>query len=432
MIRNMRVKSHFTAGTFAAFLLALMAVFGCDKKPTGVEEISSTSFPNTPDSIRVVVGDQIIVVKWSFQDSAGTIQKFNIYRATNTPTNFSLIKSSTTNSFEDRNVQNNADYFYQVAAVNKDGFESKRSEVVTARPGQFSVVIEDGAEYTSNTTVHLSITASTVPEFMTISNDSSFTNAAPQPFDVSINWAMVLGDGLKTIYVRFLDQSGKATSMPVSDSIILDTHANIVSVSENTGGAPKVAGDTLRVTLDAGEIGGKALASIENGPQNLALFDDGTHGDAVANDGIHTLNYIVQIDDDVYQARVVGDFTDHVGNVAESAFSITRLTFLHAPDPVTLFDPVFDFNFSSGQIGIKLTWTESTEVSDFASYLIYRSQNPDITPDNALLIASLSARRTIDYLDDTVILNNDYYYRVFVSDLTGLTAGSNEVVGSTR
>lgn len=431
MVCNMRNKSHFGMGALVFGLLTSLVVFSCDKKPTGLTGFSSLNFPTSPDSIRVVVGDKVVIIQWSFSDSSSSIQKFKIYRAENSAANFVFVDSSTAKTFTDRSIQNNITYYYQVTAVNKSGFEGKKSEAIVAQPGQFSIVIDGGAEYTGDANVNLALTASTAPAFMLLSNDSSFTSAGLKPFEKSTAWSLALGDGPKTVYAKFQDESGKATTLPVNDTIILDTKAVIVSVAENTGGVEKAAGDTIHFTLNASEPGGQARVTIVNGPGNLLLYDDGTNGDAEADNGIYELDYIVPQNADVFQARVQGDFTDRVNNHATSVFSETRLTIKHPPKPVTLFSPVLDFD-SGGQIGLKLSWTESEDKGDFASYLVYRSVTPNVIPETATLLTSITSQKTISYLDQTVIRNNNYYYKVFVSDLTGLKVGSNEVSGSTR
>jgi hypothetical protein len=426
----MRNKSHFGKGVLIFSLIISLAALSCDKKPTGITTFTPSNFPTTPDNIRVVVGDKIVVFEWSFSDTSFSIQKFNIYRATSSPANFSLVNSSTTSSFEDRAVQNNVIYYYQVSAVDQEGFEGKRSEAIAAQPGQFSLVIDDGADFTNETSVNLSISASTGLKSMLLSNDSSFANASLKDFSKSTPWSLLFGDGVKTVYAKFQDESGKMTTLPVKDSIFLDTQAIISAVTENTGGAQKVAGDTIHITLISQEPFGQAQASVENGPENLLLFDNGTNGDVLANDGIYELDYIVPQNLDVFEARILGSFTDRVNNRAVDVFSSTRITIKHPPKPVTLFSPVLDFD-SGGQIGLKLSWTESEDKGDFASYLIYRSLAPNVIPETATLLTSITSQKDVSFLDQTVVRNNDYYYRIFVSDLTGLSAGSNEVSGST-
>ena len=142
MICNMRHKSHFSMGALIFGLLTSLVVFSCDKKPTGITGISPSNFPASPDSMRVVVGDKVVIIRWSFSDSSSSIQEFKIYRATNSPLDFVLVDSSTAKTFTDRSVQNNIAYYYQITAVNKSGFEGKKSAAIVAQPGQFGIVIE--------------------------------------------------------------------------------------------------------------------------------------------------------------------------------------------------------------------------------------------------------------------------------------------------
>lgn len=428
---TMRTRSHSTIGL--VLICLTLTWIGCDRKPTAIETPIPANFPATPDELRAIVGNQLVILNWNFIDSSSFSSAepldvsadsvyFRIYRATGMDTGFSLYDSSAVTRYEDRQVQNNVAYRYKLSAVNAERFEGKRSPVLTAMPGEFSILIDNGAEYTGTVNVTLSFTASTDPSFMMVGTDPGFAGVTAIPFTRSMRWTLTLGDGIKRIWAKFLDETGTVTTLPVSDSIILDTRATINAVTENTGGVEKIAGEIIHFTVDTGEERGIALVSIENGPTDIILYDDGTHGDPVAGDGRYEVDWVVSEDADVFQVRVVGDFTDRVGNKAIQAYSATRLTIKRVPVPVTLFSPQYD----SPKSGVQLNWTQSEDNGDFAAYLVYRSTSAGVTEQNSTRIAQITDKRTLSFLDTGIVNGITYYYRVYVLDKTNLTAGSNE------
>ncbi len=95
------------------------------------------------------------------------------------------------------------------------------------------------------------------------------------------------------------------------------------------------------------------------------------------------------------------------------------------PQPVTLATPaVLDTST------LRLSWSQSTD-GDFASYRIYRSRTPGIL-ENQPPIHIINVSATTIYTDVGLDRKTTYYYRVFVYDRGGLSAGSNEVVATTR
>jgi uncharacterized protein YcfL len=93
------------------------------------------------------------------------------------------------------------------------------------------------------------------------------------------------------------------------------------------------------------------------------------------------------------------------------------------PLPVTLTQPT-----QIDSATLRLSWTQSTEV-DFASYRVYRSELSPVDTTEAP-IGIINNDPLITFYDDTGLQNNiQYFYRVFVFDKGGLSAGSNEVRG---
>ena len=119
---------------------------------------------------------------------------------------------------------------------------------------------------------------------------------------------------------------------------------------------------------------------------------------------------------------VNGAFTDQVGNKAVPVDAPELLHILSRPLPVTLSAAALS------TFEIELSWTIS-ESNDFSAYRIYRSFSQSVT-DTSWLAASIANKNTGKFTDTTLNDDSTYYYRIYVFDNTGLSAGSN-VAGAT-
>ncbi|MGE5599467.1 MAG: fibronectin type III domain-containing protein, partial [Bacteroidota bacterium] len=97
-------------------------------------------------------------------------------------------------------------------------------------PPSGSIAINNGADYTNNPQVTLTLSASD-PDgrvaAMSFSNDGR-TWSADEPYQASRPYTLPGGDGKKTVFVRFRDQAGNYSG-PAQDSIVLDTAPPVVS-----------------------------------------------------------------------------------------------------------------------------------------------------------------------------------------------------------
>ncbi len=116
----------------------------------------------------------------------------------------------------------------------------------TKMPVLPSVSIQEG-EYTNNSTIHLSLSASDAT-LMKISEDTGFAGVSAIPFALDATWSLSNGDGSKTIYVVYLDDAGNETE-PVSASVILDTISPTTPVIFNQNQTTNQA--TFEMTLSA-------------------------------------------------------------------------------------------------------------------------------------------------------------------------------------
>ena len=96
--------------------------------------------------------------------------------------------------------------------------------VDTTAPTSNSVAINSGATYSTSRSVTTLTLSSTGASQMMISEDSGFSEASWETYSTSKSFNLSSGDGTKTVYAKFKDESGN-TSSSVSDSIVLDTVA---------------------------------------------------------------------------------------------------------------------------------------------------------------------------------------------------------------
>ena len=400
------------------FLLFILIFSACLKKPDGPVAVSDDLFPSTPQNVEVTIGDRKIAISWRMPDSSN-IEKYYIYRKDSTKQLYLLIDSSYVNTYTDKFLDNSLYYFYQVSAINLNGYQGPCSEPIGASPGVYNVIINNGANYTDSLSVILTFVAPSNMSLLKISNDSLFQNAAWEPYVDYKNWKLDEGDGTKKVYAKFQDESGTETSITATDSIILDTKAFINLVTENTAGEIKTIEDTIHFTIVSDEINGIATIDIGEAVKGITLRDDGSNGDVIPDDGCYEIDYIINKDFTAINSLVVGNFIDRVGNVAVPAIASGRINIQQFPTPVLLFDPIIDGTT------LYLSWTQNNDI-EFSSYRVYRSKSPGVN-SNQSAIAVIS-ERTINYYRDEGLENStSYYYCVYVYTKSGLSVESNEV-----
>ena len=99
-----------------------------------------------------------------------------------------------------------------------------------------SVTIEGGATVTKKTIVSLRIEAPPVlrASRMQIADDAAFIGSSWEAYDTSKLWIVSVGDGPKTVFVRFEDFRG-IVSLPVNATILLDTTPPVLVVTLGGG-----------------------------------------------------------------------------------------------------------------------------------------------------------------------------------------------------
>jgi uncharacterized protein YcfL len=251
-----------------------------------------------------------------------------------------------------------------------------------------------------------------------LSNSGDFTLSKWQNYSNSVSWELSDWDGTKTVSAHFKDSEGNETSDFYSDDIILDTKAEIDSFYIPSGESDFAPGETIHFVMLTEEIEGSAEVNIgEVG--SFDLYDNGANGDPIANDGSYEFDYIIPLTVEVTDVSVTGSFTDRAGNAAPSV-GLTYLISINTAPEAPVLSAV-----GAEEDQIELSWIAKS-IPDFGQYRLYRDDNAGVTEASELL-TTISSQNTTTYMDTDLEPSRTYYYRLFIYDRSGLSAGSNVV-----
>ncbi len=429
----MRRHIGLAALLVVATVLALPGCFGDLTSPKHENPLdpdnpnTSSRIPDRPTGLTAVVSDRTAVLSWTMSD-VSYVESYKVYRwevVEGEDEDYELLDSATDLTYEDAAVRNGQEYSYKVSAVNQLGLEGRASQPLSVTPRIYGLSIAEGRWKTSTRNVTLTMSAPSATEIMRVSNSSAIAGAPWVPYDATYAWQLEAGDGVKTVYAQFRD-AGDSQSEVVSDDIELDTRAVIASVTENTGGDPMEAGDVIHFTVTAGEPYGTAWVTLGTSVSGITLYDDGTGGDSDADDGVYERDYVVEHGVEVVDATVSGGFIDEVDNEAPAALAAGTVTIQSPPTPVHMAVPV-----PLTRRSIALSWSRNND-ADFDRYKLYRSYVPGVASSTQRrLLAEITDAGQTDYTDSGLEPDSTYYYAVYTLDAIGLSAISNEVVGTT-
>ncbi len=412
---------HATPGLlFAA--CALAAACGCSRQHVVDPPRDSALDPGNPGAARdpgrpggltAEVGSGQAGLRWTIADPS-RVSYFRIYRQSEREAEFSLADTSAAQAKTVFGLQDGLDYLFQVAAVNPAGYEGRRSDALVVRPGPAGVSINAGARRANSLAVVLTLSPPSGATRVAVANLASFADSAVFELAATRAWTLSSGpDGVRTVYVRYRDALGNSAA--TSDDILLDRLAEISAVTENSGGAAMLEGQTVRFTLASGEAEGAATVDIGGARSGLRLFDDGTHGDAAADDGVYTLDYVIEPGVEANAAAVVGRFTDAAGNVATRAASTTLTIQNTPPVAITAVVPV-------STSALNVFWSPSG-APDFASYRLWRAETRNVlTAPTRAVATTVSSRTNTSFQDGGLKEDFRYYYLVEVVDAGNLAS----------
>lgn len=373
----------------------------------------------TPES----VGATSVSLRWTMSDSTG-VASYRVYLQGPGDTGFRLAASPTLQRGSVTGLQTGSSYLFKVSGVNTAGLEGPASEAVAARLGEIGVLINSGTEFTSSATVTVQATAAGFNQIRLAARTDSLAAASWQNLVSGGLASFVLtgADGAKTVYAQFRDSNTGTESAVVSDNITLDRFAQILTVSENTLGAAKTAGQVIRFRLVAGERGGSATIDIGSTRTGIRLFNDGTNGDFVADDDTLAVDYVVEPTFDVNGAQITGRFTDRAGNFAAPVAAPGLVTIRNPPPAVTLQKAIRQ---SAGKV--LLQWTESG-ASDFFSYRVWHAVGlPVLSSASPVLDTIITVRTSNTFVVSGLTGGTTYGFAIEVVDGAGNGTGSNEL-----
>lgn len=370
-----------------------------------------------PTAIDVFVGSNVVRLTWSLPEGESA-DEFAIFRARLDAAGAGeqLIARVQAPTYDDTAVRNGVLYAYRIAA-GRSGRFGTRSEVIEVRPNVVSLIIADDAPKTRTRSVTLTPTA---PNAVTVklSETPDPDSAQPRSITDPLTWTLSAGDGPKQLYAMFQLDDG-SESIPVSDTITLDTQAVIRSVGFD-GAVVRKPGDVAHFALDAGEPAGSAVIEIPGLFESpVVLYDDGTNGDTNADDGTYELDVVLP-DRLVSNAIVTGRFVDDVGNEAAALDAPQRLSVQRSPAPVQILS--VQVAEPPDAAALTLRWSRFTE-TDFGSYQIYRSESAPVDSSSLLLLTEFRIGAG-SFIDADVVEGRTYHYRVYVEGTGGLMTGS--------
>ncbi len=427
--KEMELMTHRLARLGAIALFCLSGLAGCskdhdlDKSKNPIDPYYSGVNAPVPSGLSAQVSSRKIILSWELSDStrASSVTKYRIYRRFGSG-EAELADSSASSPAEVRGLVNNQLYRFSVASVLSNGLESKRSDEISATAAVFGLLIEDGRERTGDPSVALTFEAPVGTTGLQIANSNSFAGVAVQPFAGSRVWQLPPGDGIKSVWARFLDPEGNPSD-PVTDDITLDTRAEIQSLTFTPSTAQP--GQTIHFSLATGEAHGAASVELGDNQKTLNLGDAGTAGDRVANDGTYELDYVVEENLELLEGIVTGRFSDDVGNDAAERVAAARLTVHRNPTAVVL-DPLI----SPSPEELLLTWSQAADADRFQAYRVYRSEAPGVdTSRTRSQVDEITSRTNTTFTDSGLDPEKTYYYRVAVVDPFGNQVSSNERSG---
>lgn len=210
------------------------------------------------------------------------------------------------------------------------------------------ILINNGADYTNNASVTLTLSAWDAVSgtaLMKFSNDGT-TWTAPETYATTKAWTLTPGNGEKHVYVMFQDNAGNWSPV-YSASIILDTVAPTVTITSPIAGTTNDRNPILIYTASEGTVVVKVDGVIVNKISGDAL-------DSLGN-GSHTV-------------RV--EATDTAGNsgFAEVTFTVdssTPTVTITAPSLgfTNTATPVLIYTVSEGSVVVKVDGVVVTKVS---------------------------------------------------------------------
>ena len=307
--------------------------------------VSTTTLPNTPNSLSLLADGTSVTASWSANGNSSSAN----YNVENTTTGATSGDTASL-SYTFTGLTAGATYSFRVKALNSDSISSSYSDPTTvtmptaaggaSSQGKIqqqqqaseaakdtisgSIIIGEGAAtgFTSSTQATLSMRYSDNVVYMMVANDPGFDQATWIPAQTIKSWTLVGGTGSRTVYVKFKSAKGTVSDV-FADSVILDQ-------------TPPTA-PTMTVPADGSTLENKnqtyaGYAEVGTAAQiEILLRSDMSvvekYSAQTDSSGAWSYTSEVPLDPDSYIVRVTA--IDRAGNVSasvERAFSLTDST----------------------------------------------------------------------------------------------------------
>lgn len=418
-------------------------VFDMSGLSTPSNEESGTPLQNEPPKMVTLLPPEPIQgsttslrLTWT-QNNDSDFASYKLYRSqsagvTTSSTFVTSITDQNTLSFVDENLQENTTYYYRVYVFDTRGL-NRGSNEVSGTPEQNQpptpVTLLDPETITDSTTsLRLSWTQNNDPDFASY---KLYRSTTPGVSTTSTIVTTIPSQNTLT----FVDEELQENTTYYYRLYVFDT-GGLKSPSEEVSGTTPQNQPPIAVTLlDPEAVEGTTslrLSWTQNNDSDFAsykLYRAQSPGVTTASTfvtSITSASTLSYLDEDLkesttYYYRIYVFDTGGLSTASNEVSGTTEAN--EPPTPVTVSQPS-QVNGST----LRLGWSQNTD-DDFESYRIYRSESSPVDTTQAP-VTIINAQSTTSYEDTNLDSGVSYFYRVFVFDTGGLSAGSNEVTGT--
>lgn len=318
--------------------------------PTGTVSINSgTTYANSKNVTLTLAATDLTsgLDKMKFSNNGTTWSNWETY---NTTKSWDLL--STTYSTTNDGVKTVYAKFKDKAGNETTAVISDEITFDATAPVNDSLNIDSDAAYTTLGTANLTLSATDTTsglDKMMFSNDGTTWTTAEAYTTTKTAWALTSGDGIKTIYVKFVDKAGNET-LAISKSIIKDSTLPTGTMSINNGASyTKSTNVTLNLTT-TDSTGVKSMAFSNNGVDFTAW-----------EDYLASKAYTLPTGDG--SKTVYGKFMDKAGNVSLIVSDSINLDTISPSDPKMIDSPNGQTITKGGEIKLSGTSEPNSQVT---------------------------------------------------------------------
>ena len=208
--------------------------------------------------------------------------------------------------------------------------------------------------------------------------------------------------------VAAIDKKGHEASYPYERCIpvLCDDDCYITSVTEDSGGYPLKAGDTLTIILQ-GATGKEAFASLENTMLNIPLIE-------VENKGLYYGKFTIPKKINQSNISIIAGLKDQTGKECASEVLEGSLTIDNIAPPII---PLIEPAEVTSQMVCMEWYIPGNALKDIDHLALYRSLE-DKPGEGDLLGGEISPHETV-FCDGSILPEEGYYYSLVTCDKAG-------------